>query len=78
MRINSLLSPLKVETSKEREKDSDALGNSSILLNGITADPNNNKGEFLFGDNVTKRMAEYKTSLNTLLNANRTSYFKKL
>ena len=62
MDASTLTAGVNAYTNKLRRE---ALGNSSVLLKGIVSDQDNNNGELLFGD-VTKRMVEYKTSLNTL------------
>ena len=54
------------------------LGTKSNLLRGIAADPDNDKGEYLFGENVTKRISEFKTSIRTLNPPSTNTSSKKL
>ena len=63
MDASTLTSGINAYTNKLRR---DFLSSNSNLLRGILSDPNIDKGEFLFGENVTKRITEFKTSLNSL------------
>jgi len=63
MDATTLLSGVHTYTNKVRKE---FISNSSSSLRGIACNEESTKGKFLFGENVTKQIADYKNSIKTI------------